>query len=384
MNKKVVHTALYYFKLSENWIHTQLKHLQEWDPLVLTNEAVNLDTVDWRPEIYARRQALPPVIRDLDSVAMKLLGYYPSFLRQARRVDARLVHAHFGPMGFLSLGIARHLNIPLVTTFYGYDASELPQQDSSWMENYRLLFEQGQRFLVEGPAMATKLQKLGCSTEKITIQHLGIEPGRYPQRSSYHSDQHLRILMVGRFVEKKGFIFGLKAFHRFRQEGGKGTLTIVGDSSESASSQAIKEKLTSFVERHGLGAHVQFKGLLPLDQLRQEYYNHELFLAPSVPAGNGDDEGGLPVTIVEAAATGMALMGSRHCDIPEVIRPGRTGVLVAEKDVDALVEGFSELSAKPPLREAYGEAAARLVKNDYNARTQGWRLKEIYDELLRG
>ncbi len=382
MNKTVAHTSLYYFKLSENWIHTQIKHLTDWDSVVLTNEIKNLETVNWHPRIYERRRELPFGIRELDSIAMKLVGYYPSFYRRIKKEKVSLIHAHFGPMGFLCLPIAQKLNIPLVTTFYGYDASELPRQDPSWEANYERLFAEGDLFLAEGPAMGGKLEKLGCPLHKIKLQRLGIEPAKYPARTSYSTSKNLRILMVGRFVEKKGFIHGLKAFHRFLLQGGRGALTIVGDSNSTDASREVKHQMHHFVQEHDLAHAVEFRGLLPMHALKKEYQNHNVFLAPSVEAGNGDDEGGLPVTVIEAAASGMALLGSRHCDIPEVIRKNETGLLMKERDVHTLAEHLLTLGESPKLRQTFGKEAAALIRRKYNAEKQGQKLAGIYDELL--
>src|SRR5699024_6051679 len=189
-----------------------------------------------------------------------------------------------------------------------------------WKTKYKTLFERGSRFLVEGPAMKDKLKGLGCTPKKIIIQHLGIELEKYPARNSYQPDGKLRILMVGRFVEKKGFIYGLRAFRKFLDGCGEGILTIVGFSSGTTESKAIKKQQRQYVEENYLDTVVKFKGLIPLKELQKEYYRHELFLAPSVEAQNGDNEGGAPVTIIEAGATGMPIIGSRHCDIPEVVK----------------------------------------------------------------
>jgi colanic acid/amylovoran biosynthesis glycosyltransferase len=382
MRKTVAHASLYYFKLSENWIHTQIKHLPDWDSLVLTNEIKNLETVNWHPRVYERRRELPFGVRELDSIAMKLVGYYPSFYRRIKKEGAQLIHAHFGPMGFLCLSIAKKLNIPLVTTFYGYDASELPRQEPSWEANYEQLFAEGDRFLVEGPAMGEKLEALGCPPQKIRLQRLGIEPAEYPARGSHSKSEKLRILMVGRFVEKKGFIHGLKAFHRFLLQGGSGTLTIVGDSNATDSSRDLKNQMHHFVEEHDLRHAVEFKGLLPMHALRKEYQHHEVFMAPSVEAGNGDDEGGLPVTVIEAAAAGMALLGSRHCDIPEVIKQQKTGLLFKERDVHTLAEHLLKLGQHPELRQTFGREAAALIRRNHDAEKQGQKLAGIYDEVL--
>lgn len=382
MIKRVAHTSLYYFELSENWIHTQLKYLSDWQPIVFTNKTKNLNSERWQPPIYERRRELPIGIYQLDSILMKLIGYYPSFYRQAKKSQVPLIHAHFGPMGFLSIGIARKLGVPLVTTFYGYDASELPRQFPSWQEDYKTLFKEGTRFLVEGPAMGKKLEALGCPAEKITIQHLGVEFETFPARKNYHTDGPVRFLMAGRFVEKKGFIYGLQAFRAFLQQGGNGVLTIVGDANATSESKRLKQQMYDYVQKYQLGDKVTFTGLIPLDQLKEQYYQHDIFVAPSVQAANGDNEGGLPVTIIEAAAAGMALIGSRHCDISEVIRPDQTGFLANEKDTDQLAAHMKKMADEPALIRQMGEQARALIQQEYNAKVQGQRLAQIYDGLL--
>lgn len=379
---KVAQATLIYFRLSENWIHTQLENLTGWESIVFTNEKENLDTVDWKPSVFSRTERLPLPVRVADSLAMWMIGFYPSFYYKAKKENINLVHAHFGPMGYLCSGLAQRLDIPLVTTFYGYDASMLPLQEPEWQEKYTTLFRRGSRFLVEGPAMKQKLATLGCPSEKITVHHLGIETGKYEPRSEYSSQKEINALMVGRFVEKKGFIYGLKAFHKFRERGGQGTLTIVGDSGEMSSSEKIKKELLEYVEKYELGDSVDFAGIIPLEQLRQEYYNYNVFLAPSVEAENGDNEGGAPVTIIEASATGMPVIGSRHGDIPEVVKDNETGLLADEKDIETLTEHFLKICDNPELREELGRNGSKHIRENYNATKQGERLAQIYRDCL--
>src|SRR5699024_1764813 len=381
--KKVAHTALIYFRLSENWIHTQIKYLKGWESMVLANRTENLDTITWKPSVYAREDELPFVVRAADSLVMLAAGYYPSFYYRAKKENVDLVHAHFGPMGYLSSALVRAIDVPLVTTFYGYDASMLPKEGPKWRGRYKVLFERGSRFLVEGPAMKDKLKGLGCPPEKIIIQHLGIELEKYPVRDNYHTDGKLRILMVGRFVEKKGFIYGLRAFRKFLDGGGEGILTIIGDSSGTTESEAIKKQLLQYVEENDLDTVVKFKGLIPLKELQKEYYRHELFLAPSVEAQNGDNEGGAPVTIIEAEATGMPIIGSRHCDIPEVVKEDETGLLANERDVEELTEHLFQMYHHPAMRAKLGRAGARYIRANFDAQKQGKRLGKIYDNCLQ-
>lgn len=378
---KVVHVSLIYFRLSENWIHTQIKYSKDYKPIVFTNKTANLNSVDWQPAIFSRADNLPIGIRELDSMTMKMIGYYPSFYWKAKKGNIDLIHAHFGPMGFLSSVLAKKMDIPLVTSFYGYDASLLLQQEPKWKLKYKKLFNYGTCFLVEGPAMKRKLENLGCPSEKITIHHLGIEPGNYPVRKKYPSVGPMRILMVGRFVEKKGFIYGLKAFRKFLSRGGEGVLTIVGDSNETTESEKIKRRLFEYVEEHEMQSSVSFAGMIPLNKLRQEYYKHDVFLAPSIEAKNGDNEGGAPVTIIEASATGMPVVGSRHCDIPEVVKNETSGLLAEEKDIKRLTQHLLRLKNNVELRRQFGKEAASLIRRQYNAVKLGNQLCTIYKSL---
>lgn len=380
--EKVAQASLVYFRLSENWIHTQLKYLKGFESIVFTNGKENLSSVDWKPAIFSRTDQLPLGIREVDSLAMWMIGYYPSFYVKAKKEDISLIHSHFGPMGYLCSGLARRLDIPLVTTFYGYDASLLPKQKPKWKQKYMKLFSRGDRFLVEGPAMKRKLVSLGCPPEKITIHHLGIELDKYKPRNEYPRKEKLHMLMVGRFVEKKGFIYGLRAFQKFRENGGEGTLTIIGDSSGTAESDQVKKELMEFVEKHNLDSFVEFPGMIPLEKLQQKYDDYDLFLGPSVGAENGDNEGGAPVTIIEASATGMPVVGSRHCDIPEVVKDGETGLLADEKDVDGLTDHLLKIYRNPDLREEFGETAARHTRENFNAEKQGKTLSRIYEDCL--
>lgn len=384
MKKIVAHFSLYYFELSENWIHTQVKYTEGWNRLVFTNKAKNLDSVDWTPEIYDRSQKLSVGTRLLDSIVMKLTGYYPSFFFRLKNENVQLIHAHFGTMGYLCSGMAKRLDIPLVTTFYGYDASLLPKEKPAWKSKYRKLFDNGTLFLAEGPAMGKKLENLGCPPDKIIVHHLGVELDKYRVKKVYPAENHLRMLMVGRFVEKKGFIYGLRAFSNFLENGGSGNLTIYGDSNSTAESDQIKKELFEFVDDHNLRDSVSFPGLIPLEKLQKEYSKYDLFLAPSIKATNGDDEGGAPVTIIEAGASGIPVIGSRHCDIPEIIKHGKTGFLADEKDVDKLTRHILHLHRNPELQKSFGQNGVKHISRNFSAIKQGKILSSIYKDCLNG
>ncbi|WP_158705090.1 glycosyltransferase, partial [Salinibacter altiplanensis] len=318
----------------------------------------NLSTVESTATIFSRSQDLPSPIRLIDGVLQRIVGGYPSFYMVARRHDARLLHAHMGPMGYGSLTLAKRLDIPLITSFYGKDASQLPIKESSWRKRYQELFEEGDLFLAEGPHMKEQLENLGCPAEKVKVHRIGIDTDRYQYRPRHRKrGKPLRVLMVGRFVEKKGFVDGVKAFARFVEKGGEGVLNVVGDSDGSESSEKVKVEVSQTIEDQGLAERVNLHGFLAPDELREQYYDNHVLLVPSCRASTGDNEGGAPVTIIEAQSTGLPVIGTDHCDIPNLVEVGETGFIVEEGNVAELSEAMLSISTSKGAIEHLGRGA---------------------------
>jgi colanic acid/amylovoran biosynthesis glycosyltransferase len=76
----------------------------------------------------------------------------------------------------------------------------------------------------------------------------------------------------------------------------------------------------------------------------------------------------------------MPVVGSLHCDIPEVVVNGKSGILVPERDVEALSQALTSLQESPSQVESFGTAARRHVEQHYSARSQGHRLADLYDQ----
>ncbi len=376
------HLARCFFHLSENWIYTQTAHLERYDPFVLTWTTQNLSSVERPLPRYALYER-PHLEQFLNRVGRRVLGYYPAFYWQLKRRGARVLHAHFGLEGHYALALAHAAGVPLVTTFYGYDLSLLPATQPEWKRRYAKLFAEGARFLVEGSHMRRQLVALGCPPPKVRVQHLGIRVDDFPYRPRpRRAGAPLRVLAAGRFSEKKGFVYAIEAFARFLASGGRGTLTFIGDAkSEDEAQQHTKRALLDAVQQHDLAAHVTFRGLQPHRALIGAYYDHHVFLSPSVHASDGDNEGGAPVTLIEASATGLPVVSTTHCDIPEVVRHEVTGLLAPERDAEALARHLFTLFERPALAEEMGRRAHEHIAAEYDARQQGQALERVYDEV---
>ena len=102
---------------------------------------------------------------------------------------------------------------------------------------------------------------------------------------------------------------------------------------------------------------------------------------PSVTASDGDSEG-LPTVVLEASATGRPLLGTLHSGIPEIIEDGKTGFLVAERDVEALADRLRALLGSTDLRRTMGEAGRKRIEENFDLRKQAKKLEEIYAQTI--
>lgn len=230
--------------------------------------------------------------------------------------------------------------------------------------------------------MRDKLMSLGCPAEKIVIHHIGIKISDYEFRVR-KPDGPTRLLMCGRFVEKKGIPYAIEAFARIRSKTNTDVrLTIVGDSDSHGKLTPEKVKIQNAINKHEVGDVITFTGYLSHDELLRTVYTHHIFLAPSVHASNGDAEGGFPVILTEVLATGMPVVGFSHCDIPELVQDDVSGFLVPERDVDALAERLTYLIEHPEIWQKMGQAGRAFVEENYNIDKLNDKLVEIYKGLL--
>jgi colanic acid/amylovoran biosynthesis glycosyltransferase len=303
-------------------------------------------------------------------------------VRVGRRTGARVVHSHFGHVGWGDADGARRLGAAHVVTFYGHDLS-LPQREPAWGARYHEMFERAALVLAEGSHMAARIAALGCPPHKLRVHHLGVRVGdiRYVPRR-WTPGTPLRVLIAASFREKKGIPYALEALARLRRDVPV-EVTVIGDAGEQPAFVAEKTRILRTIAERRLDGCVRLLGYQPHAAVFEQAYRHHVFLSPSVTASDGDTEGGAPVTLTEMAATGMPIVSSRHCDIPEVVHDGVTGLLAAERDVDGLVERLRWLVASPDAWRPMLDAGRRHIEAEYDAERQGTRLAALYHDAAR-
>jgi len=375
----VCHSVIPYLPKSGSWIHSQIVGLKRYSAIVVTKRIQNRATFPWE-KIFSTSE-LGAFAQLRNRIGRRRLGFFPYWKEVIEREGARLVHSHFGDWGYRDVALKRACGIPQVSSFYGADVWKLGMIQE-WRERYREYFRGGDLFLVEGNAMRRRVIELGCAGEKVLVHHLGVDLERIRFRErALGKDGVVRFLAAGRMVGTKGHDLALRAFARVHRKNSRTHLGMILIAPERGASEAFRPVHDALREER-LGDAVTIHGFMPYPQYLEALASYHVFLQPSRHLPDGDAEGGAPVAMIEMSASGMPVVASIHCDIPEVILDRRSGYLFPEGDVDALAERMLRVAAEPERWKDLGAAGRAHVESEYNVVRQAPRLEELYDRLI--
>lgn len=177
-----------------------------------------------------------------------------------------------------------------------------------------------------------------------------------------------RLLAVGRLVPKKGFDVLLDAVTALQTPW---HLTLVGDGPE-------RERLEALARARGMAERVRFAGSCTHADLPQLYAESQVVVVPSVEDATGDRDG-LPNVVLEAMASGRAVVASDIGATASAIVSGRTGLLVPPGEVSALTRALERLVRQPALGVDLGRHARRRVEESYDLGHCTRRLERVLE-----
>jgi colanic acid/amylovoran biosynthesis glycosyltransferase len=302
------------------------------------------------------------------------------FMRELAQRRPALIHAHFGVEAVYGMELADRLGIPLVTTFHGFDATLKPgellrSRKPTWI-HYLLkraeLSRRGALFIGVSQFILTQLERLGFPAERTRLHYIGVNPDAFA--SSPVAGAPPAILHVARLVEKKGTAYLLEAFARIAAKHPDTQLVVIG-------AGPLRNSLARCAVELGIDARVRWLGASTHADVAEWLRRAAVFCLPSCTAGNGDAEG-LGLALLEAAASGVPVVATRHGGIPEAVRDGDTGYLVPERDADALADALDTLLASEALRRRMGDAARRFARSRFDLQRQTRDLEQLYEVVL--
>lgn len=298
----------------------------------------------------------------------RTLSLYPRYLEQ-HLSDIDIIHSHFAYVGWEYRRLFKRRLIPHVVSFYGADyrlAPWGPGDPQDYFKWFDLL-------LCEGQHGARELINLGCPENKVAVQHLGVDVDAIDFHARAKSPGRLNLLQVATFREKKGQKYTLEAFLLALRDCPDMTLTFVGGDPEGLR-RPIIEMATSLAKDK-----VTFMDAIPFSQLHGFMHNYHVFIHPSCHASDGNCEGGAPVVLLDAQATGMPVIATRHCDIPEEVIDGNTGLLASEKDTTGLAAAISHFCKMDQTEfTRFSRNAVDHIAEFYDAKKNACALKNLY------
>jgi colanic acid/amylovoran biosynthesis glycosyltransferase len=293
-------------------------------------------------------------------------GIAPLFHAKARQERPALLHAHFASGGLTAIPLARSLGVPLLVTLHGSDVTV------KWAsaESMRRLGREAALFLCVSHFIRERAIAAGLPGEKLRVHYIGVDLQQFQAPPTGATGEG--VLFVGRLVEKKGCAYLLRAMASVQQTYPDCLLTVIGDG-----------PLRGSLESHAreLGVACRFLGAQPTAIVREHLQQTRIFCAPSVTAENGDSEG-LGMVFAEAQAMGIPVVSSLHGGIPEVVVHGRTGLLVNERDDEALAAAIASLLGDASLWEQFRHSARAHIEHSFDLAKQTAELETIYQDLM--
>ena len=286
------------------------------------------------------------------------------------------IHAHFATeSAFVAMVAAQTVGITCTFTAHAYDIFR--SEDTGTIrgdtpeKRLRILLEETSGgFTVSEFNREYILTMTGRKfASRIGIIRCGIDPKIFHPASKMERDV-LIILCVGRFVEKKGYEYLLRSFRNVGEIVKNVRLRLVGEG-------ALLEPMRNLARQLGLADRIDFLGSLSSDVVRAEMAQADIFALHSVTAANGDKEG-IPVSIMEASASGLPIVSTLHSGIPELVTDGISGFLTPERDVAGFSGRLIALTSSVEMRMSMGEAGRQHVVKNFNQQREAEKLAGLF------
>ncbi len=281
--------------------------------------------------------------------ALKFKLRRSAITRRLRRSRAQVVLAEYGPTGAELLSCCRRAGIPLVVHFHGFDAHSVPVIEK--YHGYKDLLRDAAALIVVSRVMERQLLQLGAPRERLHYICYGIDVDHFSPKPSQAASP--RFFAVGRFVAKKAPLVTLLAFREAWLQRPQARLVMAGEGPFWEMAWQVRKAL-------GLAEVVEMPGAMAPAEVARQMNESMAFVQHSVTARNGDKEG-TPLAVLEALASGLPVISTRHAGIADVVEHGRNGLLCDEFDLRAMAAHLVQVIDHPAQAAAWGREGRNFV-----------------------
>lgn len=308
-------------------------------------------------------------------VLLGVLALFPKiifFARQMEELEIDHIHAHFVWLGGIAAGVvADVLDITFTIHPHAFGLFERNQQ------NVRIELENASKIVTISNYHRTYIAKLcaGIDSEDIELVHLGVDTDHFRPASKLSNRRSIRILSIGRFIEKKGHGFLIDACKLLAERGLAFQCQIVGGG-------PLESALQTRIGQHKLQDQVTLLEALEQDQILELYQTTDIFALPCILARSGDRDG-MPYVLIEAMACGLPVVTTPLMGILELVHDRETGLLVKERDVSGLANALEQLMIDEDLRLRLGTQARQLTMKEFQIKHTVAKLAAIFRQVSR-
>lgn len=265
-------------------------------------------------------------------------------IKICRKFRPDVIHAHWPfPHAYIALGAAKLFRIPLVLNFHG--AELLLIRKKKWVKPLlKFAIGQAQAVFANSSFTAGKIKALRNVDVEWSPYGTTLESGNASgdEIAPHPINGKFKILFVGRHIERKGICYLIEAAKYLPRDQFEIRIVGVGDLTDKLKTQATEVSTTPDA------AEIIFTGKLSPEELANEYKTANVFTLPAIVDSKGDTEG-LGVVLIEAMELGLPVVASNVGGIPDVVVDGVSGILVPEKNPEALASAYKRLAADPEL-----------------------------------
>ncbi len=360
-------------------IYRQVTALQSYRTFVMTKARQNserfpVDDVELipQPRTNPLRHGWLKFVKQRPPIVYR--GEYQMLSSLLERRGADLMHIYFGHTGVHLLPFIERWDKPCVVSFHGADVAQ-KADIRDYGAKLQQLFRAVPLVFARCSSLANRLVELGCPAERLRINRTGLPLQEFPYlRREAPRNGRWRLLQACRLIPKKGVATTLCAFAIFQKKFPLAELSIAGKG-------PLQGHLEELVEELGLLGKVHFRGFLSQAELHELYATSHFFIHPSETPPDQNQEG-IPNSVLEAMATGLPVLGTRHGGIPEAVEDGRGGILVEERDFVALADAMKEMARTPDVFREFGQRASEHVVANFEQSAQIRQLERYYDEAV--
>lgn len=281
--------------------------------------------------------------------------------------DMDIIHVQWPiPNGLGALFLKKIYGIPYINTIYGEEVYLSKRYHLGFALNF--LVNSSTKTVTISSATLDSGLNVGLKREKLEIIPFGVDINFFRPLKIPKNKDVFQILSVGYLIERKGFEYLIKAMNYVLKEHRSVHLTIVGSGPQ-------EKKLKDLLKELKLKDNVEIIKNVSDHELLNLYNSSDLFVLPSVVDSQGNTEG-LGVVLLEAMACGLPVIGSNIGGIVDIIKDGKTGFLVEEKDVNGLSQTILRLIKDEESRK-------KIALDGYNEVRKNFSWKKVAESYLK-